>query len=105
MDAFRSQIPKPCLSKEDEAYLQRNEKWADTHPYWSDGLFLFIFLVLFGVSVWHLMTIPNFDIFYHYQDVGFSLFCIGMIIYISIHLDVKRKVDAIKNRRSKCPKI
>lgn len=107
MNIFTSQLPKPCLSKQDEEYLQRNQKWADKHPYWIDILFLIIFFVILGSSVSRLITTQEKNTQEkktQYSEIGAFVISIIAIIYISIHLDVKGKVGAIRKIQIKCPK-
>ena len=102
MNMYTSGTPKPCLSKNDAEYLRRNAQWADKHPLWSDIIFFFVFLGLLILSISQLITITQFDIFIHYSDVAFFVLSLIFFIYVCLHLDVKRKVSAIRKKISKC---
>ena len=94
--------PQLCLTREDIEYLRRHDKFADQHSYVTDIVSLFVFVFLLVLSILNLWSLPEFNIYYHYLDISFFLISFGALIYICVHLDTKRKVEAIRKKINKC---
>lgn len=110
MDVFRSQLPKPCLSKEDEEYLKRNENLVDS---WGFGSLYFWCLFSFFIIGFYISYLkkewkqPNFNLYIEiFHNSGWLIiFPIYGFINNLIWIIVKHTVEKIKKRRKKCPKI
>lgn len=110
MDVLRSQIPKPCLSKQDEEYLQRNQKNADRVHFVAMYIMCLVCLFIIGLYISYLRdewNKPDFNLYieisHHY---GWLLILpIAFFIQNLVDIIIKHKVDALKKKRSKCPKI
>ena len=110
MNAFRSQLPKSCLSREDEEYLQRNDKWADSLSFAGMYTVLVICFFVVGFYIYYLKDEsknPNFSLYIEiFHNYGWLVI---IPIYLFIHnlagIIMKHKVNNLKKRRSKCPKI
>lgn len=83
------------LSTLDAGYLKRNGEFADKHSYTMDGIFLAVFVLIIGRSIQALRK-TEFGSFYFKTEIMAILISLGMIIYISIHLSVKVKVDKLR---------
>lgn len=89
----------PCLSVQEEDYLKRNENFANTHSYVADCIFLIIFVIIIISCIRLVLKSPeSFTLSNKFACV--LSFC--FIIYISIHLSIKTKVETLKTKKHKC---
>lgn len=110
MDAFLSQLPKLCLSREDEEYLRRNENLVDSWTFDSLYFWCIFSLFIIGFYISHLKQEWKKTKFNLYIEIFHNfgwLIIIPIYIFINnlICIIVKHTVEKIKKRRNQCPKI
>jgi xanthine/uracil permease len=86
------------LSAVDAEYLKKNSEFADKHSFVVDGIFLVVFVVIIARSIRNLST-TELSSFQYKAEIAASIFSLGMIIYISVHLSIKVKVEKLRNNK------
>lgn len=86
------------LSTADSEYLKRYGDFADRHGFVLDSIFLVVFVVIIGRSIQTLGKIDPTS-FQYKTEIAATLLSIGMIIYISVHLSIKVKVEKLRKHK------
>ena len=86
------------LSTADTEYLKRNTAFADKHSFVFDSIFLTVFVLIIGNSINKLRTIDSSS-FQYKTEIAAILISLAVIIYISVHLSIKVKVEQLRKRK------
>lgn len=110
MNVFTSRLPKPCLSRQDEEFMKRNEKWADNLSFVAMYIVLLICLFVVGFYISYLKDESknlNFSL-YNVMSKNYGwliVLPIAFFIYNLVGIIIKHKVNTLKKIQSKCPRI